>query len=162
MCVCELDIRCSETTTFAFHRPQLLQTRHQGYLARGKTHGPIVLNNNNNNKGQTQKGKSVEKLIKYCSKIIVASLRFISSSKIPFSNGHKMHILATKCKVIPMIPSYKESLQKLKLCYCCVLLITSNRFLLDPFYRRGPVYKRKFCLSVCVSVCLCVCLSVCP
>ena len=25
-------------------------------------------------------------------------------------------------------------------------------FLLDPFYRRGRVYKRKFCLSVCVSV----------
>ena len=25
-------------------------------------------------------------------------------------------------------------------------------FLLDPFYRRGRVYKRKFCLSVCVFV----------
>ena len=49
-CVCELDIRCSETATFAFHRPpQLLQTRRQGYLARAKP----------------QKGKSVAKLIKY-------------------------------------------------------------------------------------------------
>ena len=37
VCVCELDIRCSETTTFAFHRPpQLLQTRRQEYLARAK------------------------------------------------------------------------------------------------------------------------------
>ena len=37
VCVCELDIRCSETTTFAFHRPpQLMQTRRQGYLARAK------------------------------------------------------------------------------------------------------------------------------
>ena len=27
------------------------------------------------------------------------------------------------------------------------------RFLLDPFYRRGRVYKRKFCLSVCLSIC---------
>ena len=26
-------------------------------------------------------------------------------------------------------------------------------FLLDPFYRRGRVYKRKFCLSVCLCVC---------
>ena len=27
-----------------------------------------------------------------------------------------------------------------------------NNFLLDPFYRRGRVYKRKFCLCVCGSV----------
>ena len=27
-----------------------------------------------------------------------------------------------------------------------------TQFLLDPFYRRGRVYKRKFCLSVCLSV----------
>ena len=26
-------------------------------------------------------------------------------------------------------------------------------FLLDPFYRRGRVYKRKFCLSVCLWIC---------
>ena len=26
-------------------------------------------------------------------------------------------------------------------------------FLLDPFYRRGWVYKRKFCVPVCLSVC---------
>ena len=26
-------------------------------------------------------------------------------------------------------------------------------FLLAPFYRRGRVYKRKFCLSVCLWIC---------
>ena len=31
-----------------------------------------------------------------------------------------------------------------------------GQVLLNPFYRRGRVYKRKFC----VSMCLCVCLSV--
>ena len=64
-CVCELDIRCSETATFAFHRPpQLLQTRRQGYLARAKP----------------QKGKSVEKLLKYfefcCKKCCIIEVSF--------------------------------------------------------------------------------------
>ena len=31
---------------------------------------------------------------------------------------------------------------------------TTFLILLDPFYRRGRVYKRKFCLCVCLSVCL--------
>ena len=36
----------------------------------------------------------------------------------------------------------------------------NERFLLDPFYRRGRVYKRKFCLSVCLCDCVSVRLSV--
>ena len=37
--------------------------------------------------------------------------------------------------------------------FCFWLEMCNACFLLDPFYRRGRVYKRKFCLSVCVSVC---------
>ena len=39
-------------------------------------------------------------------------------------------------------------------------ILASLAFLLDPFYRRGRVYKRKFCGSVCLWVCLSVDLSV--
>ena len=55
----------------------------------------------------------------------------------------------------------RDSSDKSYLCpsYAWFAILCANLFLLDPFYRRGRVYKRKFCLCVCLSVCLWICPS---
>ena len=49
--------------------------------------------------------------------------------------------------LVDSTPSVKGSSENTDFCRLFI-----SAFLLDPFYRRGRVYKRKICVSVCLSV----------
>ena len=94
---------------------------------------------------------------------IYISGRFAGIFLVPYSNTRGWHFTVNRSKD-QFFVNCNFQLYEIKQTF--ILIITTFRneaffisnksegmiFLLDPFYRRGRVYKRKFCVCVCLSV----------